>query len=70
MLRFYLKKNKVYPKVTENDIASIISQWSNIPIGKLEQEESSKLMNLEEELALRVKGQSRTAKSVARAVRR
>ena len=64
------EKNKVYPKVTENDIASIISQWSNIPIGKLEQEESSKLMNLEEELALRVKGQSRAAKSVARAVRR
>ena len=64
------KKDKSRPLVTEHDVASIISQWSNIPIGKLEQAEVTRLINLEDELALRVKGQSRAAKSVARAVRR
>jgi len=64
------KKDKTKPQVTENNIASIISQWTNIPIGKLEQGEASKLLNLEEELSKRVKGQSRAARSVARAVRR
>jgi len=58
------------PSVTEHNIAAIISQWNNIPIGKLEQEESTRLLNMEDELTIRVKGQSRAVKSVARAVKR
>lgn len=58
------------PTVTENDISEIISQWTNIPVGKLTSTESSTLMSLESSLASRVKGQSRAIKSIARAVRR
>lgn len=58
------------PAVTEHDIAAVISQWNDIPIGKLEQEESSRLLKMEDELTVRVKGQSRAVKSVARAVKR
>lgn len=58
------------PEVTEHDISEIISQWTNIPIGKLTSTESSTLMTLESSLASRVKGQDRAIKSIARAVRR
>mmetsp|Transcript_40868 Transcript_40868/g.73664 ORF Transcript_40868/g.73664 Transcript_40868/m.73664 type:complete len:1052 (-) Transcript_40868:71-3226(-) len=58
------------PEVTEQDISEIISQWSNIPIGKLTSTESSTLLTLESSLASRVKGQERAIKSIARAVRR
>jgi ATP-dependent Clp protease ATP-binding subunit ClpC len=63
-----------YPKpppiVTENEISAIISQWSNIPIGKITSSESSTLLELESSLESRVKGQQRAIKSIARAVRR
>lgn len=58
------------PEVTEHDISEIISQWTNIPIGKLTSTESSTLMTLESSLGERVKGQQRAIKSIARAVRR
>lgn len=58
------------PEVTEQDISQVISQWSNIPIGKLTATESSTLLTLEADLAARVKGQQRAIKSIARAVRR
>jgi len=58
------------PDVTENDVSEIISQWTNIPIGKLTSTESSTLLALESSLASRVKGQERAIKSIARAVRR
>lgn len=58
------------PQVTEHDVAAILSEWSSIPIGKLESGEMDRLQRLEDELTARVKGQSRAVKSVARAVRR
>lgn len=58
------------PDVTERDISEVISQWTNIPIGKLTSTESSTLLTLESSLASRVKGQQRAIKSIARAVRR
>ena len=58
------------PVVTENEISAIISQWSNIPIGKITSTESSTLLELESALESRVKGQQRAIKSIARAVRR
>ncbi len=61
---------KAPPLVTEHEISSIISQWSNIPIGKITSTESSTLLELESSLASRVKGQHRAIKSIARAVRR
>mmetsp|Transcript_22865 Transcript_22865/g.27989 ORF Transcript_22865/g.27989 Transcript_22865/m.27989 type:complete len:983 (+) Transcript_22865:165-3113(+) len=56
--------------VTESTIADVISEWSNIPIGQLEIEETDRLIQLEDEMTVRVKGQSRAVKAVARAIRR
>ena len=58
------------PLVTEEDVSTIVSQWTNIPIGKLTSTESSTLISLESSLASKVKGQDRAIKSIARAVRR
>ena len=58
------------PKVTEHHVATILSEWSSIPIGKLESGEMDRLRKLEDELTARVKGQERAVRAVARAVRR
>lgn len=58
------------PQVTEHTVADVVSQWSNVPIGKIESEETDRLMALESELTQRVKGQARAVRSVSRAVRR
>jgi ATP-dependent Clp protease ATP-binding subunit ClpC len=56
--------------VGEEEIAAIVSSWTGIPVSKLEEEESQRLVNLEEILHKRVVGQSEAVKAVARAVRR
>ncbi len=54
--------------VSEDDIAAIISKWTNIPIKKLVSGEREKLLNLEENLKLRVKGQDEALKLVSEAI--
>ena len=54
--------------VDENDIASIISKWTNIPINKLVGSEKDKLLNLENNLKLRVKGQDEALKLISEAI--
>ena len=56
--------------VDEHLVASVISEWSGIPIGKLETNELDRLRKLEEDMMKRVKGQGRAVRGVARAVRR
>ncbi len=56
--------------VTEEDIAHIVSNWTGIPVVKLAQEESERLLKLEEVLHARVIGQDEAVRAVARAVRR
>lgn len=56
--------------MTVNDIAEVVSMWTGIPVAKLEQEESTKLLNLEEELHKRVVGQSEAVEAISRAIRR
>ena len=56
--------------VTEEDIADIVSAWTHIPVKKLEEEESEKLMRLEETLKERVIGQDQAVEAVSRAIRR
>ncbi len=56
--------------VTEEDIAQIVSSWTGIPVKKLAEEESERLMRLEEILHERVVGQDEAVEAVARAVRR
>lgn len=56
--------------VGEDEIADIVSSWTNIPVSKLAAEESERLINLEEVLHERVIGQDEPVAAVARAVRR
>ena len=56
--------------VTEEDIAEIVSSWTGIPLKKLEETESEKLLNLEEALHKRIVGQDDAIKAVSRAIRR
>jgi len=58
------------PTVTEHTIAEIISEWSGIPLGKLETQEMDRLRALELDMGRRVKGQARAVRGVARAIRR
>lgn len=63
------RKNKKL-KVTENEIADIISSWTKIPVKKLEEEESVRLRKLEKILHQRVIGQEEAVEAVAKAIRR
>jgi len=56
--------------VTEDDIADIVSSWTGIPVNKLQEEESKRLLHLEDTLHQRVIGQDDAVKAVSRAVRR
>ncbi|WP_026883580.1 ATP-dependent Clp protease ATP-binding subunit [Clostridium akagii] len=56
--------------VAEAQIAAVVSKWTNIPVERLTEKESEKLLKLEETLHKRVIGQDEAVKSVARAVRR
>jgi len=56
--------------VTEDDIADIVSSWTGIPVNKLQEEESERLLHLEDTLHQRVIGQDDAVKAVSRAVRR
>lgn len=64
------KKHNEQPTVTEEDIAKIVSDWTGIPVVKLEEEESEKLLRMEQELHKRVVGQEEAIETIARAVRR
>ena len=60
----------VNDQVTPEDIAAVIAAWTGIPVGKLLQGETEKLLHLEGELAKRLVGQKRAVTAVADAVRR
>lgn len=56
--------------VTEDNIASVVSSWTKIPLEKLTEKESEKLLNLEETLSKRVVGQKEAVIAITRAVKR
>jgi len=64
------KQGKENNAVTVEDIATVVSSWTGIPVNKLAQTETVKLLNLEEILHSRVIGQEEAVKAVAKAVRR
>ena len=63
-------KDKMRPELGEEDIARIVAQWTGIPIFRLEEKESEKLLKIEEELHKRVIGQNEAIDAIAHAVRR
>jgi ATP-dependent Clp protease ATP-binding subunit ClpC len=64
------KRDVVKSVVTPDDIAQVVGSWTGIPVKKLAQEESERLLHLDEVLHERVVGQDEAVKAVARAVRR
>ncbi len=60
----------VNDQVTEDDIAAVVAMWTGIPVDRLTQGETEKLLNLESELGKRLVGQKRAVAAVADAVRR
>ena len=60
----------VNEQVTEEDIAQVIAAWTGIPVGRLLQGETEKLLHLETELGKRLIGQKRAVAAVADSVRR
>ena len=57
-------------EVTVEDIASVVSTWTGVPVSKLTKDESERLLNMEEVLHNRVIGQEEAVKAVAKAIRR
>jgi len=64
------KNQKTTDSVTEDEIAEIVSSWTGIPVKKLAEEESERLMNMEKVLHERVIGQDEAVKAVSNAIRR
>ncbi len=64
------RKEREESIVTEEDIATIVSSWTGVPVKKLREEESERLLHMEDLLHLRVIGQEDAVAAVARAIRR
>lgn len=62
--------SKIEPKVSDEDIANIVSKWTGIPLVKLEEKEQTKFLKMEEGLHKRVVGQDESISVIAHAVRR
>ena len=60
----------VNDQVTDDDIASVVAAWTGIPVDKLTQGETERLLHLESELAKRLVGQKNAVSAVSEAVRR
>lgn len=57
-------------EVTEEDIARVVAKWTHIPVTKMLQEESKRLVKMEEELKKRIKGQDQVIEKISHAIRR
>lgn len=58
------------PEVTPEDIATVVSNWTGIPVSQITKEESEKILNLEKILHERIVGQDKAVTSVSKAIRR
>ncbi len=58
------------PVVCEEDIAFVVSRWTGIPVSRIEEKESKRLLKMEEELHKKIVGQDEAIKVVSRAIRR
>ncbi|MBN1870152.1 MAG: ATP-dependent Clp protease ATP-binding subunit [Candidatus Omnitrophica bacterium] len=64
------ERDKITLTLGYEDIARVVSQWTKVPLARLEQEESQKLLQMEERLKGMVIGQEEAISAIARAVRR
>lgn len=63
-----IKKEKQI--LSDEDIAIVVSEWTKIPVSRLQEEESKRLLHLEDELHRRVIGQNEAVEAVAKAIKR
>ena len=68
--KYNLSKPKTEPRITEKDIAEVVSRWTGIPVSKITESEKEKLLKLEETIHKRVIGQDEAVSAVCRAIRR
>jgi ATP-dependent Clp protease ATP-binding subunit ClpC len=64
------KLGETVPEVSEEHIAQIVAAWTGVPVSRLVEEETSRLLRMEEELHKRVVGQDQAIQTVSQAVRR
>src|SRR5690625_2580390 len=64
------KRGQEDSEVTEEDIASVVSVWTGVPVAKLTKDESDRLLNMEDILHDRVIGQKEAVNAVSKAIRR
>ena len=64
------RRGETHPTIGAEEVAKIVAGWTGIPVVKLTEEESEKLLRLEEELHARVIGQDDAVSAVAKAIRR
>ena len=63
-------RGKDRPVVTEDDIAEVVSMWTGIPVTRLAQEETDRLLRMEQEIHKRIIGQDEAIVGIAKSVRR
>ena len=63
-------RNNERPLVTDEDIAEIVSMWTGIPVTRLAQEETERLLRMEEEIHKRIIGQDEAIVNISKSVRR
>jgi len=63
-------REEVRPTITFEDIAMLVSKWTRIPVTRLTEKESQKLLHMEDELRKRVIGQEEAVKVISQAIRR
>jgi ATP-dependent Clp protease ATP-binding subunit ClpC len=66
----WLKDKKIKQVVTEEDIAELISKWTGIPVSRMLEGETEKLVHMEESLHIRIVGQDEAVTAVSDAIRR
>ena len=65
-----LNRKLKLPNITEQDIAQVIENWTKIPVNKITEAETDKLLNLEANLHKNIIGQNKAVEAVSRAIRR
>ncbi len=64
------KLGETIPDVSEEDIATIVASWTGVPVSRLVEEETARLLRMEDELHRRIIGQDEAIKTISQAVRR
>jgi len=68
--KWRVSREETKPQITTEDIAHLIAKWTRIPVTKLTEKESEKLLHIEDELKKRVVGQDEAIKTISHAIRR